>query len=114
MAGSSDSVEPSAKGSGLFTTTHWSVVLTAGQSDSPQAAQALETLCRTYWYPLYAYARRRGHGHKDAQDLTQAFLLQLLERRSFARVVREAIAQTVADPAEVADEMRHLCDVMAG
>ncbi|MHC1765138.1 MAG: RNA polymerase sigma factor [Verrucomicrobiia bacterium] len=80
--------EPSAKGSGLFTTTHWSVVLAAGQSDSPQAAQALETLCGTYWYPLYAYVRRRGHGHEDAQDLTQAFLLQLLERRSFARVDR--------------------------
>jgi DNA-directed RNA polymerase specialized sigma24 family protein len=71
-----------------FATTHWSVVLAAGQSESPQAAQALETLCSTYWYPLYAYVRRRGHGHEDAQDLTQAFLLQLLERRSFARVDR--------------------------
>jgi len=84
----SDGAEPAAKGSGLFTTTHWSVVLAAGQNDSPQAAQALETLCGTYWYPLYAYVRRRGHGHEDAQDLTQAFLLQLLERRSFARVDR--------------------------
>ena len=82
----SDGVEPSAKGSMLFTTTHWSVVLAAGLSESPQAAQALETLCGTYWYPLYAYVRRRGHGHEDAQDLTQAFLLQLLERKSFTRV----------------------------
>ena len=81
----SDGVEPPAKGSGLFTTTHWSVVLAAGLSESPQAAQALETLCGTYWYPLYAYVRRRGHGHEDAQDLTQAFLLQLLERKSFGR-----------------------------
>jgi RNA polymerase sigma-70 factor (ECF subfamily) len=88
MNSPSDGVEPSAKVSGLFTTTHWSVVLTAGQSDSLQAAQALETLCGTYWYPLYAYVRRRGHGHEDAQDLTQAFLLQLLERKSFARVDR--------------------------
>jgi RNA polymerase sigma-70 factor (ECF subfamily) len=72
----------------MFTTTHWSVVLAAGLSESPQAAQALETLCGTYWYPLYAYVRRRGHGHEDAQDLTQAFLLQLLERKSFARVDR--------------------------
>jgi len=83
-----DGVESSAKVSGLFTTTHWSVVLAAGQSESPQAAQALETLCGTYWFPLYAYVRRRGHGHEDAQDLTQAFLLQLLERQSFARVDR--------------------------
>jgi RNA polymerase sigma-70 factor (ECF subfamily) len=73
----------------VFATTHWSVVLAAGQTESPQAAQALETLCRTYWYPLYAYVRRRGHGHEDAQDLTQAFLLQLLERKSFARVRRD-------------------------
>lgn len=81
--------EPSAKGTGQFTTTHWSVVLAAGLSESPQAAQALETLCGVYWYPLYAYVRRRGHGHEDAQDLTQAFLLQLLERKSFARVDRD-------------------------
>ena len=62
--------------------------MAAGLSDSPQAAQALETLYGIYWYPLYAYVRRRGHGHEDAQDLTQAFLLQLLERRAFARVDR--------------------------
>ena len=88
MNSPSDGVESSAMVAGLFTTTHWSVVLAAGQSDSPQAAQALETLCGTYWFPLYAYVRRRGHGHEDAQDLTQAFLLQLLERQSFARVDR--------------------------
>ena len=88
MKSPSDGVEPSAKGPGLFATTHWSVVLAAGQSESPQAAQALETLCGTYWYPLYAYVRRRGHRQEDAQDLTQAFLLQLLERKSFKRVDR--------------------------
>jgi RNA polymerase sigma-70 factor (ECF subfamily) len=54
MNSPSDGIEPAAKVAGLFATTHWSVVLTAGQSESPQAAQALETLCRTYWYPLYA------------------------------------------------------------
>ena len=74
---------------GTFATTHWSVVLMAGQSTDSQASEALEQLCRTYWYPLYAYVRRRGHGHEDAQDLTQGFLLQLLERKSFARVDRE-------------------------
>jgi hypothetical protein len=68
-----DGVEPSAKGSGLFTTTHWSVVLAAGQTEAPQAGEALEKLCRTYWYPLYAYIRREGSGAADAQDLTQEF-----------------------------------------
>jgi len=64
------------------------VVLAAGQRSSPEAAAALENLCRTYWYPLYAYVRRRGFGHEDAQDLTQGFLLQLLEHDAFNRVVR--------------------------
>ncbi len=68
-----------------FVTTHWSVVLDAADQDSPQARAALEQLCRTYWYPLYAYVRRCGYSHEDAQDLTQGFLLQLLERHSFAR-----------------------------
>ena len=70
--------EPSEVGE--FTTTHWSVVLQAGKGDTPQATQALETLCRSYWYPLYAYVRRRGHRPHDAQDLTQEFFARLLER----------------------------------
>jgi RNA polymerase sigma factor (sigma-70 family) len=65
---------------GDFMTTHWSVVLQAGQSHSPQATAALEALCRSYWYPLYAYARRNGHSPHDAQDLTQEFFARLLER----------------------------------
>ncbi len=68
-----------------FVTTHWSVVLASADQDSPQARAALERLCRTYWYPLYCYVRRRGYSHEDAQDLTQGFLLELLERHSFAR-----------------------------
>lgn len=71
-----------------FTTTHWSVVLAAGQQASPQAATALETLCRTYWYPLYAYVRRRGYGPEDAQDLTQDFFAQLLRKNYPARADR--------------------------
>jgi RNA polymerase sigma-70 factor (ECF subfamily) len=63
-----------------FTTTHWSVVLAAGQEDAPQARAALEELCRTYWYPLYAYVRRQGRGIEDAQDLTQEFFVRLLEK----------------------------------
>jgi RNA polymerase sigma factor (sigma-70 family) len=63
-----------------FPNTRWSVVLTAAGSDTTRAQAALEKLCQTYWYPLYAYVRRRGHSPPDAQDLTQAFFARLLER----------------------------------
>ena len=66
----------------VFDTTHWSVVLQAGENDSPQATEALAGLCRAYWYPLYAYVRRQGHTVEDAQDLTQEFFARLLERKS--------------------------------
>lgn len=66
-----------------FNTTHWSVVHLAGQKDSPDAASALEQLCRTYWYPLYAYARRQGHSPPDGQDLTQQFFAVFLEKKYF-------------------------------
>src|SRR5512137_1479118 len=88
MMGPETEGAPGAVAQPLFATTHWSVVLAAGDQDSPQSRYALEELCRTYWYPLYAYVRRRGYGHEDAQDLIQGFLLQLLERHSFARVDR--------------------------
>jgi RNA polymerase sigma factor (sigma-70 family) len=63
-----------------FTTTHWSVVLQARDKDSPRSTEALAWLYRAYWYPLYAYVRRRGHNPDDAQDLTQEFFAHLLER----------------------------------
>ena len=63
-----------------FTTTHWSVVLASAQGDSPQAAVALEQLCRTYWYPLYAFVRRQGHNPHDAEDLLQGFFARFLEK----------------------------------
>jgi len=66
-----------------FTTTHWSVVLQAGDQDSPQSTEALETLCRAYWYPLYAYVRRNGQSPHNAQDLTQEFFARVLERKYF-------------------------------
>jgi RNA polymerase sigma factor (sigma-70 family) len=69
-----------AEGRRVFVTTHWSVVLSARKKDSPQSAAALETLCRTYWYPLYAYVRRQGHSPHDAQDLTQEFFARLLQK----------------------------------
>lgn len=61
-----------------FATTRWSVVLRAHGEDSRAAADALGHLCRTYWYPLYAHARRRGCGAHDAQDLTQDFFARLI------------------------------------
>ena len=73
----------------LFATTHWSVVLGAADPDSPQAAEALEKLCRTYWLPLYTYVRRNGHSPEDAQDLTQAFFATFLEKNSVGRARRE-------------------------
>ena len=69
-----------------FRTTHWSVVLAAGHESSGDPQQALATLCETYWYPLYVFVRRQGHGAADAQDLTQAFFASLLERDDFAKV----------------------------
>ena len=67
-----------------FVTTHWSIIISAGGSDTTRARDALARLCQTYWYPLYAYVRRRGYSPHDAQDLTQAFFAQLLERQSLA------------------------------
>jgi DNA-directed RNA polymerase specialized sigma24 family protein len=66
---------------GVFATTHWSTVVRAGNSQSPEAAAAMERLCRTYWYPLYCFVRRKGHSHEDASDLTQAFFALFLEKR---------------------------------
>lgn len=72
-----------------FAATPWTTVLAAGQVDSPQANAALEKLCWAYWYPLYAYIRRRGVSAADAEDLTQSFFASLLKRRSLRSVSRE-------------------------
>src|SRR5437016_7985560 len=71
-----------------FVTTHWSVVLTA-QGQSAAADEALEKLCRTYWWPLYGFVRRNGYNPEEAQDLTQGFFAMLLERRDLDVVRRE-------------------------
>ena len=84
-------VGPAAAGQNggiAFTTTHWSVVLTA-QGESPAAREALEKLCRTYWRPVYSFIRRQGIGPEQAEDLTQSFFALLLERRDFDAVRRE-------------------------
>jgi RNA polymerase sigma-70 factor (ECF subfamily) len=84
-----ESAIESAKPREYFATTHWTMVLNAGRSDSLRARDALTQLCQTYWYPLYAYIRRRGDSAADAEDLTQGFFARLLELNSLADVRRE-------------------------
>ena len=79
------SAEPQIGGA-AFATTHWSVVLSAGGGSSVSSAQALEQLCRDYWFPLYAFIRREGHGPIEAQDLTQEFFARLLRGNYLASV----------------------------
>lgn len=85
---SSDSTGDSAvRTASQFATTHWSVVLAAADSASPGAREALGKLCQTYWYPLYAFVRLKGHRPEDAKDLTQAFFERFLQKhyvKSFA------------------------------
>lgn len=82
-----DSIAPGAR---EFHTTRWSIVIAAQRgTDTSQAQRAMAALCKDYWYPLYAFVRRRGHAAHDAQDLTQAFFTDLLERNA-----------TMADPAK--------------
>jgi RNA polymerase sigma factor (sigma-70 family) len=72
--------------SDVFETTHWSQILAAQGSNHPRAHEALATLCQTYWYPIYAYIRRRGHGPDDTEDLTQSFFAELLRPGALAGV----------------------------
>src|SRR5712675_3392537 len=76
------------KGGVAFTTTHWSVVLEA-QGESPAAQEALEKVCRTYWLPIFAFLRRQGLRPDEAEDITQGFFAELLERRSLEAVRKE-------------------------
>jgi RNA polymerase sigma factor (sigma-70 family) len=77
------------KGGTQFATTHWSVVVAAVEQASPQASDALEKLCHTYWYPLYAFVRRQGNNADVAQDLTQEFFRRLIEKNYLAGVKQE-------------------------
>ena len=69
-----------------FRTTRWDIVLLSAQSQAPRYKEALGELCSLYWYPIYAFVRRRGHSPEDAQDLTQGFFLNLLEHKALTRV----------------------------
>ena len=78
-----------SQNAGRFATTRWSMVVEAGRPSSPEAAEALATLCGIYWFPLYAYVRRQGHSAEDAQDLTQEFFVYLLEKQTLKVANRE-------------------------
>jgi RNA polymerase sigma-70 factor (ECF subfamily) len=84
----SPAIQSASGGAMAFTTTHWSVVLEA-QRESPAAQRALEILCRTYWRPLYGFARRQGLTREEAQDVVQEFFAGLLEHRNLDAVRRE-------------------------
>jgi DNA-directed RNA polymerase specialized sigma24 family protein len=82
--GSDDPIEQSVRAA--FETTRWNIVLTAREPCAPEARAALAALCAAYWYPLYAFVRRKGHGPDAAQDLVQGFFAQLLEKESLRAV----------------------------
>jgi RNA polymerase sigma-70 factor (ECF subfamily) len=79
----------SSSAGGQFASTRWTQVFAAANPEHPQTQEALATLCRTYWPPLYSYVRRRGHSPADAEDLTQGFFARLLRLDSLAEVRRE-------------------------
>lgn len=83
----SDAGHPQRRG--IFATTHWSVVLSARDASAPDSSAALETLCGTYWYPIYAFVRRQGQSAADAQDLTQEFFARLLQKDYLRAAARE-------------------------
>jgi RNA polymerase sigma factor (sigma-70 family) len=79
---------PTAEGAASFHTTRWTIVMRAAQSQAQGGQTALSELCRLYWYPLYTFARRRGHSPEDAKDLTQSFFLHVVEHRALTGVDR--------------------------
>lgn len=81
-----DETKISSSKSGKFVTTHWSMILAAGDTSSPLHKQALSELCQLYWHPLYAYLRRYGYDSHQAEDYTQSFFTQILEKHSLHKV----------------------------
>lgn len=80
---------PPSAGRASFPTTHWSMVIKAGAHPEPEARGALETLCRQYWFPLYAFVRRQGRSHQEAEDCTQEFFARLLANDAITRAQPE-------------------------
>ena len=92
---------PSSRGTvliehGRFATTRWSMVLTAADETSPGSADALGELCKTYWYPIYAFVRRQGCAHERAQDLTQEFFARFLAK-NYLRSVNANLGRLVPE-----------------
>jgi len=78
------------EGGAAFQTTHWTMVLRAGETQSDSSAQkALSNFCEAYWPPLYAFVRHRGHASSEAQDLVQGFFTHVLEQNTLSRADRE-------------------------
>src|SRR5690349_22003966 len=78
------------EGGARFQTTHWTLVLRAGQSDQTESAsKALSHFSESYWPPLYSFLRRRGHGSPEAQDLVQGFFAHFLEQNTLSRADQE-------------------------
>ncbi|MES2921292.1 MAG: sigma factor [Verrucomicrobiota bacterium] len=73
----------------IFATTRWTMVASAGSGEIRSAEEALEVICQTYWFPLYAFVRRQGHTKEEAEDLTQAFFMDLLERKPWQQLDQE-------------------------
>ena len=90
MASEDTGNESPSRSSAQFATTHWSVVLAAGDSASLNSREALERLCRAYWFPLYAFVRRTGRSAEDAEDLVQGFFAYVLEKHLVGKARREA------------------------
>ncbi|MCE9525784.1 MAG: sigma-70 family RNA polymerase sigma factor [Planctomycetales bacterium] len=86
---SSSRQAPAAVPAHEFATTHWSLVVSAGKPEGEEAREALSSLCQRYWFPLYAYVRRRVPNLQEAQDLTQEFFLRLIEKNAVARAAPE-------------------------
>lgn len=95
MGDNSDNIDPAttacpaSAGNDIFATTRWTVILAAADSSSPGAERALEEICGIYWFPIYAYIRRRGHSPENAEDLAQEFFRQMLEHRWLRDADRE-------------------------
>lgn len=84
-----DQTEAQQEAPRWFVTTHWTVVLNAKSDDAPQAAEALGTLCQTYWEPIHGYVRRKCRNPADAEDLTQQFFARFLEKEQYRLAQRE-------------------------
>ncbi len=100
-------------GGEAFSTTHWSMVLAAAGGQDSDSRRALATLCETYWYPVYAYVRRRGYDPESAQDLTQGFFARFLEKESVkaARRERGRFRNFLLDPATQTSRVFAKCSV---